>query len=361
MAILCCSALTFNFSAHANLENDSWLFHLDSNTEYSFVRMGTIRGSPMISLEDVVKLCGLEMTYDPENFEIKLKEPKSKRTFLLKTYSETVIGPFGGIELSRRPEFFGLKLGVPLDFGDRILRPLLKGERPLLPDLEGASRLRDVQVVIDPGHGGNDRGTGANIGGKTIYEKELTLAFAKELELALKKKNIRVAMTRKDDVFLTLPERTHFANLTKAKLFLSLHLNFAPTQKSSGYELYVLSLNNSDSEARAAVAVENQMIPEELPEGVERAIANLRAENHFQKSLGVAKNVSKELQTQLKPFGKPVKAGPFYVLYGADMPALLLEMGFLNNPNDQGYLLSAEKREAKLVKPLANAISAFLK
>lgn len=356
--IFCISVLTFSLCApraFANLENNRWVFHYQ-NKSHEFSLKGNIRGSPMVSLREVSKKFAFSMRYDPLTFEVVLRHNESGRWAILKTYESKVKTNSGIVQLSRRPEFIDLDLCVPIDFGDRILRPLLSGfsnENIKIPNLNLV-----YDVVLDAGHGGNDLGAVAS----AIAEKDLTLSLALDLKILLEKRNLRVFLVRDRDVFLTLPERTHLANQSRAKVLISLHLNSDVAKKGKGYEIYVLNIGEGDQEARAAVAVENQHIPKELPEGLERTLSDLLAQSHFEASLKWAKTISKKWEgVGLKPFGKPIKSGPFYVLYGAKMPGLLLEFGFLSNAKEREDLLNPKLRQTLWLEPLADALAEGLK
>jgi N-acetylmuramoyl-L-alanine amidase len=311
----------------------------------------------MVALEDIASRFHLKLSYDPASFEVRLADPRSQREIKFYTYSTEVEGPRFAIRLSRHPEFAGARLSVPMDFGDRALRPLLTG---LAPEPVPAPTLKDVDVVIDPGHGGNDYGASIEAGRFKVHEKNLTLRLALELAQILRDKGLSVSLTRTDDVYLTLPERTRYANEVGAKLFLSIHMNADPKGKSSGFETYVLSLKQSDVRGRTAVARENMIIPEDLSESYERALSELRAEATLEKSLEWAKTLSAPLSRSLKPVGRPIKMGPFYVLYGAEMPAILLELGFLTSANDREVMMSASSRQ-KLLKDLGESLAEHLK
>lgn len=337
-------------AAHANIEGQEWVFHHGAKDE-RFAWTGHSRGTPMIRLEDLAKRYKLDTRFDPKRFEVTLKNPASGAEARFYTYSPLVEGrlPSRGkvegyhITLSKPPRYEGLKVTVPLDFGDRVLRPLLTGVAPSNPLLR---KISSAQVVIDPGHGGNDYGASMRENSKAALtlEKDLTLAAAGELKKALEAKGVSVALTRENDAFLSLPERTALANRLGAKFFLSLHMN-SDAGHGHGWEAYVLSLTQADEQGRQAVAAENQMIPEDLGEGVDRALTDLRSEAHFETSLVWAKSLTHFWNLKpLAPTAKPVKTGPFYVLYGAEMPAVLLEMGYLTHAGDRAEWMDTTHR-----------------
>ena len=343
--------------ARANFSDDKWTFHAPDGKAYTFKRAGKTRGSPLIRLEDIAREFHLKVGYNAETFQVEVLNPKNSKKVFFHTYAKSVAGEGFETELSRAPEFVGAQLAVPLDFGDRALRPLLTGEPPLLP--KTPIRSEEIQVVIDPGHGGNDSGTSFKVGPHSYLEKDITLQAARELKRLLEEKHLSVVLTRDNDAYLSLPERTKIANAFVPKFFVSLHVNSAPNPKTGGFELYVLSLKNQDHEARSAIATENQMIPDALPEGQDRALADLRAESNFESSLALAKSVTTSLVKAASPSQKkPIRTGPFYVLYGSESPGILVELGYLNFSNDRVRMLSESARAPflrQLAEGLANA------
>lgn len=366
---------------HANLAENSWIFHGPAGDQ-TFARAHSVRGTPYICLIDLMHRYGLKLRYDPASFEVLLENPSRGNFARFKTYSSDVTLLFAkgaassyarkrkGVELpaslfteaktflSRRPEFVGKSLCVPIEFGDRVLRPLLSGktsETPLFPKDERL--LKSVQVILDPGHGGNDYGA-QNAG---VLEKDLVLAFAQDLKTALSTLGVKSLMTRESDVFVTLSERARIANRSSAKLFLSLHMNSSPQPEQNGFEVYVLSLTKDDGSGRAAVAREQQFIPNDLPEGFEKAMADLRAGANFDRSLRWADITGQYLRQQFKPSSsQSVRMGPFYVLYAAQMPALLLELGYLSHTDDLEKIKNSDTRRV-LAEGLAQKIASSLK
>lgn len=313
----------------------------------------------MVFLEDVAKGVGLEYFFDAKKAKGHLKGKRTQRRVEFSLNDDKVKGFWGQSTLSKAPLLLNGKVAVPVDFADKALRPLLSGHSPIPPPAPRS--LFQVDVVIDPGHGGNDWGANLKVDDDIVKEKDLSLFAAQTLCQLLKQKRVNCLLTRNDDIYLTLHERTQFANHAGAKLFLSLHLNSEPKKKevAKGYELYVLSLSKEPS-ARLAVARENQSIPEDLPEGVEKAVADLKAESLFEDSLRWAKTVSASLAPLNSSFGKAIKAGPFYVLYGANMPSVLLELGFITHPEERLRLRSPTTR-AQYLGPLSERIAAELK
>ncbi len=348
---LCFILLFLSFTAQANIENNHWIFHA-KNSDKSFGLVNEVRGTPYVSLNEISKTFKLKIQKLPEN-EIKITY--QNRWCRLSPRSAQIISSWvKGHSLSRSILKHKEDWHVPIDFGDRVLRPLLYSEVPSAPQPDRP--LLDAEVLIDPGHGGNDYG--AHFG--NLKEKDLTLSMGLLLAEKLRALLVSVSMTRHKDLFLTLQERTQMARRSRAKLFVSLHMNSEPKASSSGYEIYVLSLDESNQESLKAVASENQIIPRELPEGVERTLADLRATANFESSLGYAKISDSALKLKLSPFGRSIKTAPFYVLYGVSMPALLIEFGFINSSQDQKWIKNPKEKEA-VVSALAQELAKSLK
>ncbi len=355
-------------SAFSNIENEKWIYHY-RDEKISFNILGHLRGSPQIPLNEIAQKFHLKVQFDPNTFKLSLFNPRTKLVAETYTYSDTFkFGSFQ-IRLSRPPTFEKSKLYFPVEFGDRVLTPLLTGEPPDLPSsidsvysTKSQMQPEKVDLIIDPGHGGNDWGAHIRDSkGKVIREKDLSLEWSQELASELESLGIRTGLTRNTDVFLTLFERSRIAAQHGAQFFLSFHLNSSSKKEHRGYEIYLLSLKSDDSVGRSAVAEENQIIPDDLPQGFERALADLRAEAQLESSLQWAKNLDLGLRKSGHVSnGKALKMGPFYVLYASQMPSVLLELGFLTNTQDRELLLNPAKRKA-LIQNIAFNLANDLK
>jgi N-acetylmuramoyl-L-alanine amidase len=191
------------------------------------------------------------------------------------------------------------------------------------------------RIVLDPGHGGKDPGASAF----GMSEKDIVLQVAKKLAAKLKKDlGYEVILTRNDDTFISLEQRTAIANTNGADLFISLHLNAHPSAKIYGFETYYLNLS-SDSEAIRVAALENATSTHQLSD-LQNILADIMKNSKIDESSRLAQQVQDALFSgltdrkylQVKNLG--VKKAPFYVLIGAEMPAILIEMAFLSNKTD---------------------------
>lgn len=222
-----------------------------------------------------------------------------------------------------------------------------------------SNRIRTI--VIDPGHGGSNTGARGSAG---VEEKELTLLLAQTLRSRLEERlPVRVILTRSEDVDLPLDTRTSIANQQKADLFISLHLNSVQDPGAHGAETYFLSLQASDEGAARAAAAENQTDPVPQNDGdplydLQLILWDLAQSHYLAESQRLAALVQEELNEALNLRNRGVKQAPFRVLLGAAMPAVLVEFGFLSNPNEESKLLDSQYR-AELVNALVRAVRRF--
>jgi N-acetylmuramoyl-L-alanine amidase len=217
-------------------------------------------------------------------------------------------------------------------------------------------------IVIDPGHGGKDPGA---IGYGKLKEKDIVLPIGLKLGAALKKQlpDVNIIYTRDTDVFIPLWKRTKIANENNGKLFVSLHCNSNNSKSVNGFETYFLSADKDDK-ARDVVLLENESVKFESTvdqkryEGVNFVLATL-AQNAFLKySQYFASLVQKSLKLNMQPEGmkdRGVKQGPFWVMVGATMPNILVEMGFISN-KFESKLLKQKSIQTKIAESICNGI-----
>ena len=219
--------------------------------------------------------------------------------------------------------------------------------KPVLPAT--APRLR---VMLDPGHGGDDRGAH---GPKGLSEKSAALEIARAVGAKLEAAGFRVDYTRDDDTFIPLWDRAKKANEEGADLFLSLHLNAARARAARGSEVYFLSLGQGDDDELAAA--ENAgagMGPSAgSPDSVVASILDdLAQKAYLQDSERLAVAIQNQLNRLAGIKERGVKQAPFVVLRGAAMPAVLVETAFISNPKEEQKL-----RDAKFVAKVGDAIA----
>jgi N-acetylmuramoyl-L-alanine amidase len=230
------------------------------------------------------------------------------------------------------------------------------------PTVPGASAGQRT-IVIDPGHGGDD--TGAKGVGGTL-EKDVTLSIARKLRTALVNTlGYQVFLTRDKDEDIPLDERTAVANNYKADLFLSIHANASRSHGATGSEVYFLSYQASDEESRRVAASEGPppapgTDASESSGGTDLALIlwDMAQAEHLEESSALASRVQEELTAATGVGQRGVKQAPFRVLVGAAMPAALVEVAFISNPEEE-KLLASDAFQARVVSAIAKGISRY--
>lgn len=223
---------------------------------------------------------------------------------------------------------------------------------------------RPFTVVIDPGHGGRHEGAVSTTG---VKEKDVALAVAQRLKALLAAEaDVRVVMTRERDEDLSLADRMTLANLEKGDVFLSIHCNSMPTrsarQSANGVETYLLSVEATDAEANALAARENA----EGGNGFDRTAIDpiglilndlVRTQAH-EDAVHLAGIVHRHLVERSGARDRGVRQAPFAVLTGAEMPAILVEVGFISHPVE-GRRLATAAYQQRIAEALRDAVNEF--
>ena len=217
-------------------------------------------------------------------------------------------------------------------------------------------------IVIDPGHGGHDAGA---VGPSGLQEKDLSLDIARRVAGLLQEElGVRVVLTRARDQFVGLRERTALANRERADLFLSVHVNAAPGGAATGTETYFLSNEATDGAARRAAEYENRLISVDTgarggaPDVLRSILWDLAQSDFQQESSRVAESLQNSLDRALRRPSRGVKQAPFYVLGGAAMPAVLVEIGFISNPEEEQRLRDDGYRD-RIARALAAGVAVY--
>jgi N-acetylmuramoyl-L-alanine amidase len=240
-------------------------------------------------------------------------------------------------------------------------------EKASLPIPQAPVRPADAKpvVVLDPGHGGVDPGTSSASG---VTEKEVVLHFAKDLRAKLLAMGrYEVYLTREDDTFLPLRDRVAFAQKKGASLFLSIHADYFPTKidDARGATVYTLSEEASDDEARELAAKENfsdaiagVALPDESDEVVANILIDLAQRETQNRSTVFARSIVGELAGKNVLHTKRMRSAGFRVLKAPDVPSVLLELGFLSNPDDEKKLTSEQWRD-RMADSVTEAIDGY--
>lgn len=226
-----------------------------------------------------------------------------------------------------------------------------------------ATRKEVKTIVIDPGHGGIETGARGNFG---TLEKDITLAIALRLKEEIERElKYRVVLTREADVVVPLDRRAAIANNNKADLFISIHANGSRRINARGSETFFLSLNATDEEARRLAYFENNSeelenrVTEKDFDDLKLILWDMAQSAYLKQSSQLAEFVQTELNELLNTKNRGIKQAPFKVLAGVACPAILVEVAFITNPEEE-KMLQSEEFQAKVAEAIYQGLSKFL-
>lgn len=313
-----------------------------------------IDGAQYLPLSAAAKRYGLDLLWDPETRRAELSSENVK--VRLRPGSPVLVIN-GQTEVLDDPVLFhdGMVI-VPASF-TKQLSPYL-AERPHPAFLQPKYRIR--RMIVDAGHGGQDPGA---IGRRGLKEKIVALDIAKRLKLELEAQNIEVVLTRKDDTFVSLHRRTYVANGSDADFFVSIHCNASRSRGVDGFEVY--HLRSTAEIASQAVADAEEPLPLEEEAAYDPDSSSLRAvlwdlvhTEHRVESSELARSVAWAMTRRLPTPNRGVKGARFYVLRGVRMPAVLVEVGFISNAEEEQRLRSRDYRQ-EVAEAIAAGILAY--
>jgi N-acetylmuramoyl-L-alanine amidase len=213
-------------------------------------------------------------------------------------------------------------------------------------------------VVIDPGHGGDELGTQ---GAKGTQEKEITLAVARKLRTLIEGRlGLKVFLTREDDRTMSLDDRSAFANNHRADAFISIHANSAVRPSLKGAEVYYLTVERADAEARKKAEDSGTTLP--ALGGGSRAVDLILWETaqarYLEQSATLAGFIEQALRAKVEMSPRAIQQAPLRVLVGASMPAALVEIGYLSNADQEGQLTTGAYQD-QIAQSLLDALIKF--
>jgi len=219
-------------------------------------------------------------------------------------------------------------------------------------------------IVIDPGHGGLESGAKGKFG---TLEKDITLAIGLKLKRIIERNlALRVEMTRDKDIDVSLENRAAIANNHKADLFISVHTNSSYRRNAQGSETFFLSLNATDEEARRLAYLENtsadleKPLIEESQDEIKMILWDMAQSAYLKQSQALAEIIQDELNTLLGTTNRGIKQAPFKVLTGVACPAVLVEVAFISNPEEEKELVK-ESFQDSVAEALYRALVRYLK
>jgi len=350
-------ALAFPESVQINIRNRS---------DKAEIPVVNINGLPYFNVLDLNKTLKSYVSYDPVDQRLTLDIYDEVLIFRLNS-SFVLVG-------RDNYNFFydfidrGGKKYLPLNFLLNTLPLILPDKVSSKDNILTVSQPPDRSfhtVVLDPGHGGKDPGA---IGfSKKNYEKDIVLHISKLVkQLVEKNLNVRVLLTRDDDSFVPLQQRTAFANKNNANLFISIHCNAAHNNRSEGIEVFFLSVARTD-EARAVEMMENSVV--EIYEGGKDALKeydslalvlmDMAQAEHLSESSYLAIKLQANLVKSTGAVDRGVKQAGFYVLRGAFMPSVLVELGFISNREEERKLTDSEYQK-KMAQAIYESIRGYI-
>ena len=309
------------------------VFHASGAIAQNNFSLITINGASYFSIGALSREKGFELQWDPILKNVMVTGASG----FLKVHvdSEFMLGSQGVVKLRQKVRYHQGEVMAPLSatlYFDQIA--LAEPATALR-----ASPHRITKVVIDAGHGGYDLGA---ISPSGTQEKELALKIANLVAAEMLKIGINVTMTRSNDIFVSLPERSKIANEKQADFFVSIHVNASPAQALKGFEIYYLSPSTDDM----AVALENTENESSLgtaqvldPTKNIRAIyLDLEASENRKESIHAAQTIASAVQGSVTIAARRVKSAQFHVLKWTQCPSILIETGYLTNHEDEKRL-----------------------
>ncbi len=227
------------------------------------------------------------------------------------------------------------------------------------------SLYREIKtVVIDPGHGGLEPGAKGRLG---TLEKNIALAISLKLKSIIERKlALRVVLTREEDVDVSLENRAAKANNNKADLFLSIHANSSYRKEARGSETFFLGTEATDEEARRLAYLENN--PTEFEKGIvgenedeiKMILWDMAQAAYLKQSSLLAESIQNELNMLLGTVNRGIKQLPFKVLTGVACPAVLIEVAFISNPEEE-RMLKREDFQNKIAQAIYEGLESYIK
>ncbi len=255
---------------------------------------------------------------------------------------------------------------------DKIVKKIEKKQTPLpyipkknsesKPSSSGKVYASSKIIVIDPGHGGKDGGA---VGYKKYKEKVAVLKISKILKKMLEKKGYKVYLTRDKDIFIKLSNRTKFANRKDADLFISIHANASPKEQKltlKGIETFFLSPAKTEKAKRIA-AKENKTAVTSMSNMSKNTLLSFLNKTKIIQSNKLAIDIQKGMLTEVRKKHKDVRDGgvreaPFWVLVGAQMPSVLVELGYITNPKEADRLFNPFYQKS-LAEGIVNGVGSY--
>ncbi len=304
----------------------------------------SIKGTVYYPLISLCESRGVELKYDTLINTVYLN--KDSKRITLRAGDEIILVNDSAMHLDAPVDFHYGTVVVPRQFKEQvfdILFPLsVSAQRKTVKE-----KIKLKKIIIDPGHGGKDPGA---IGKRGLREKDVNLDIAMRLNDLLRAEGVRTVLTRSSDRFIPLPTRVSITNKSDADLFVSLHANANRSRSLNGFEVYYVSPSVSDLK-RAHDAARN--VPLHLKNSVfarrsqdlESIVWDMIYASNRAESIDLAYSLCRGIGSAVDVSILGVKGARYQVLRGANIPAVLVEVGFVSNPGEERLLRSGAYRQ----------------
>lgn len=288
-------------------------------------------------LKQLCRANGIQLEWDSLNQTVTLE--KDKLTAKAMVGSRVVILDQETILLSAPLKRSENKILVPADFKSKVIDRFIRRE--------AVTGGKFLTIVVDAGHGGKDPGATARTG---LKEKNVVLDISKRLNRILEDKGVKVVMTRSRDEFITLQERTQIASRSKADLFVSIHANSNPNRSVRGMEVYCareLSHRDQreDQRQKNTRLLLNRMSMKKNVPALDNIIADMLYTHKQSESGLLSMSVARDAAGTIKIPNRGGKTAGFFVLRNTLIPAILIEVGYLTNTEEERFLSKGESRQ----------------
>ena len=322
----------------------------------------TLNGAEYVPLNSVTSAYNLDYSWD--SIARKLTLNKNGTEVIVVLGSKIALVDNADYKLSQAIKIHRGTIVFPRDFAENVLpNAFIKKYKKEVTTkkLEAICPYIIGKIVIDSGHGGKDPGAL----GWGVREKDITLDISKRLKHHLEQNCIEAKLTRSIDHFISLWRRADIANKENADFFVSIHANAARAKSAKGFEVFYLS-EAVDDNARAVAAAENAALKYEDSSfghakpstALEATLWDITNSENRVESIELAKYITNSAKGSLNTKDRGVKAARFYVLKGARMPSVLIEVGFISNEQEAKKLKNPAYREL-IAKTIAEGISNY--
>lgn len=318
----------------------------------------SINGVTYISLVGLCQKRGINLEQDHFARTITLSRGQHKINLMA---GESLAIVDGNPEyLRHKVNYYQGSIVIPYKFKEQIIDVLFGQEQAVAEKRFAITNIK--KVIIDAGHGGYDPGA---IGKSGVREKDINLDIALRLNKLLKDSGVEVVMTRSTDNFVSLERRVEIANRSKADIFISIHGNANRAKSLNGFEVYYISPNVSNAR-RAQVNADNAILDldrssyEHMTKNLRGILWDMIYTQSRAESVELAQDICRSVGRDLDTKVLGIKGAGFFVLKGASMPAVLVEVGFLSNREEERLLGNSYYRQ-QIAETIASGITNYAK